>query len=162
MTQWSWKFELLNKQLANWSLFLEALKLHGSRSETKSSDNMPFTCWTFIYSMRGNGNYYFLVPIMCQALSFLLCPFYRWANRATEMSSRLAQHWTLNMLYGCNLNPILSHNSVLFIEYTLKIMLSDRHRGNILLVWMNKRGTKYGCGGKKGASGMRIPANHCC
>lgn len=38
-------------------------------------------------------------------------------------------------------------------------MLSDRHWGNILLVWIQRRGPKYGCGGKKGVSGRKTTTN---
>lgn len=136
-------------ELTNWSLCLEAKKLHGSLSESKSPDNMSSISWRFIYSTRGNGNYYFLVPILSGTVLFSLfslSPFYRWAKWATELSSRLAQRWTLNTVHGWNVNPILSQKSVIFTEHLLKTMLSDRHWGNI----------HYLCECRKGALNMVV------
>lgn len=111
--------------------------------------------WKLLFS-----HVYWVAGILLLPL-ILLPLFYRWAKWGRELSARLAQSLTLNVWYGWNLNPILQNNSVIFIEHLLWTMLSDRHWGNILLVmWMQKRVTKYGYGRKKGFSGRRLPTSN--
>lgn len=131
-------------ELTNWSLYLEAKKLHGSLSESK----VQITCPSFIEQ----GEMQLLFPSAYSVSGtvlfslFSLSPFYRWTKWATELSSRLAQRWILNTLHGWNVDPILSQKSVIFIEHLLKTMLSDRHWGNIY----------YLCECRKGALNMVV------
>ena len=65
------KVKLLNQPTD--PLCLEAKKLLRGLSENKGSwDDTSFSRSVIIYSIQGNRNHYFLVSIMCQALSFYL------------------------------------------------------------------------------------------